>query len=100
MIDHETTERETARWRILRVLDASWPLPYDEQKILHALSGARVELSSSALRRELAFLAACELVELTDRKTPLWSACLTNNGVNVLQYAVECPPGIARPAKW
>ena len=96
----ERARRETARWRILRILDAGRPARVSEQVILMALNDAEVELTPAALRRELDYLRDRGLVVLHDERTETWRASLTREGVDVVEYTVECEPGIARPPKW
>jgi hypothetical protein len=40
------------------------------------------------------------VVVLTNRNGPVWSAELTHHGVDIVEYTVDCFPGIARPPKW
>jgi len=49
------------------------------------------------VRRELAYLRDLGLVEIFDQETDLWAAKLTATGVDVVEYTIAAPPGIARP---
>lgn len=99
-IDLEKAQREQTRWRILKVLDAGRPLPVSEIVILQVLQDAALPITPSALRRELDYLADRRLVELSGLGSPVWSADLTRYGVDVVEYTIDCLPGIARPTKW
>ena len=99
-IDLQKAQREQARWRILRILDAGRPLPVSETTILLALNDAKLNLTAQSLRRELDYLDDRKLVRLQDQNTPFWSAELTHYGVDVVEYTVDVLPGIARPPKW
>jgi len=99
-VDLEKAQREETRWRILRVLDAGRPTKVSETVIYRALSDASLTIGPNALRRELDYLRDKELVELTGEDTSVWAAALTGDGVDVVEYAIQCPAGIARPKKW
>lgn len=99
-IDLEKAQREQTRWRILKVLDAGRPLPVSEVVILQVLQDAALPITPSALRRELDYLEDRKLVILSGRDSPVWSGELTHYGVDVVEYTIECLPGIARPVKW
>lgn len=100
MIDIEKSRRETLRWRILSVLNAGRPSKVDESLMLATISDTKLQTTQLELRRELDYLEARELVEISDRNSPLWSAELTRFGIDVVEYTVDCEPGIARPEKY
>jgi hypothetical protein len=96
----EKAKRETVRWHILRVLDSGRPGAVSEMLITECLKAASLGVTMTELRRELDYLADRQLVTLHRDDTPVWSAKLTALGVNVVEYTVECKPGIARPPRW
>ena len=63
-LDLEQRQREEARWRILRVVDAGRPIAVSEQIVWRVLTDIKILLSLNQLRRELAYLRDLELVEL------------------------------------
>lgn len=99
-IDLEKAQREQTRWRILKVLDAGRPLAVSEMVILQVMQDASLPLTPSGLRRELDYLEDRKLVVLSGRNGPVWSAELSHYGVDVVEYTIDCLPGIARPVKW
>ena len=99
-IDIEKAQREQLRWRILKVLDAGRPMPVSEMVILQVMQDSALPVTPSGLRRELDYLEDRRLVVLTGRNGPVWSGELTHYGVDLVEYSVECFPGIARPQKW
>lgn len=99
-IDLETAMREEARWRILRCLDAGRPLPVSETIIYRVLGDINLQITPHGVRRELDYLEERELIRVSDKETPTWSAELTRTGIDVVEYTVPCDPGIARPKKW
>lgn len=100
MIDLERASRETARWLILVTLDKARPLGAAESLIASVLAAVPHPITTHELRRELDYLADRGLVEIKGRTTPQWHAALTRVGVDVVEYTVDCDPGIARPAKY
>ena len=99
-IDLEQKQREEARWRILRVLDAGRPITVCEDIVLRVLNDVRLPLSVSSLRRELDYLRNLNLVEIEGEDGATWYCKLTAQGVDVVEYTSEAPRGIARPRKY
>lgn len=98
-MDLKKHQRELARWRILRILDAGRPLPVSESTIRLALNDARLALTPLEIRRELDYLDDRALLRILDRDELEWAAELTHYGVDVVEYTIPCHPGIARPPK-
>src|SRR3569623_1079832 len=99
-IDFEKAQREEARWRMLRALDAGRPRPVSETIVLRTLQDIELPLTPAALRRELDYLAHRDLIVVHGKDGPTWTAELTRFGVDVVEYTIDCDPGIARPKKW
>jgi DNA-binding transcriptional ArsR family regulator len=99
-IDLEQKNREEARWRMLRVIDAGRPIAVSEQIIWRVLTDIKLVLSLNAVRRELAYLRDLGLVELEGEGAETWFAKLTANGVDVVEYNFPSPAGVARPRKY
>jgi hypothetical protein len=99
-IDLEQKQREEARWRIVRVLDAGRPIAVSENIIWRVLSDVRLTLSMTGVRRELDYLQTLGLVEIEGRESDAWFARLTARGVDLAEYTLDAPPGIARPRKY
>jgi RIO-like serine/threonine protein kinase len=95
----EQKQRETARWRILRVLDAGRPMPVSEAIVWRVVTESETQLSPNAVRRELSYLRDLALLEIEHEDTETWSAKLTARGVDVVEYTIAAPAGIARPRK-
>lgn len=98
-IDLRKSLIEVARWYALVALDAGRPNYVNEDMLLSALNGASMHVTHHELRRELEYLSDRKMVELQGQESDLWEAKLTSLGVDVVEYTVECRPGIARPAK-
>lgn len=99
-IDLEKAQREQVRWRILKVLDAGRPAAVSEVVVLQVMQDSSLPVTPHGLRRELDYLEDRKLVTISGRDTPVWSAELTHYGVDIVEYTVDCFPGIARPKKW
>src|SRR5271163_1654703 len=54
-IDLEQKNREEARWRMLRVVDAGRPIAVSEQIIWRVLADIKLSLSLNTVRRELSY---------------------------------------------
>lgn len=93
----EKAQHEVGRWRILKILDSGRPGRLSEDLIRVALNDAEIQFTAQELRRELDYLALRKMVELHGQKTPHWSARLTRLGIEIVEYMVDCEPGIARP---
>jgi len=97
--DLDKARRETNRWLILQCLECARPLGAGEALLLTALADT-VKITQLELRRELDYLQERELVEIHGRNSPQWTAKLTRAGIDVVEYTVDCEPGIARPQKY
>lgn len=93
----EQKQREEARWRILRVLDAGRPVPVSESIIWRVVSETNIQMSLNAIRRELTYLHDLGLLEIEGQDSEHWFAKLTAAGVDVVEYTVAAPAGVARP---
>jgi DNA-binding transcriptional ArsR family regulator len=99
-IDLEQRNREEARWRMLRVVDAGRPIAVSEQIIWRVLADIKLALSLNTVRRELAYLRDLGLIELEGEGDETWFAKLTASGVDVVEYNFPSPAGVARPRKY
>jgi hypothetical protein len=99
-IDLEQKNREEARWRMLRVVDAGRPIAVSEQIIWRVLADIKLSLSLITVRRELAYLRDLGLLELEGENGETWFAKLTASGVDVVEYNFPSPAGVARPRKY
>ena len=99
-IDLEQKNREEARWRMLRVVDAGRPIAVSEQIIWRVLADIKLSLSLNTVRRELAYLRDLGLLELEGETGETWFAKLTAAGVDVVEYNLPSPAGVARPRKY
>lgn len=99
-MDMEKNRREAIRWYVLIAVNSGRPEPVAETLILSAIQSVPIQCTALELRRELDYLADRDLVDLKRHEGAPWTAALTRNGVDVVEYTVECDPGIARPKKY
>lgn len=99
-VDIERAQREEARWRILKTLDAGRPRPVPETLILRCIQDIKLPMTPYGMRRELDYLEERELIRIGDKEESVWTAELTRTGIDVVEYTVKCDAGIARPPKW
>lgn len=99
-VDLENARRFEMRWLILRTLHAAQPSGLSEVMIRNVIEPVILDVTCNDIRRELDYLAERELVTLTYRESPVWRAKINNHGIDIVEYTVDCRPGIARPKKW
>lgn len=98
-MDLERNRREIIRWNLLRALDYARPSGTVETVLLSTMQGLYPDATQLEVRRELGYLESRRLIEVTDRHTGTWHAELCRLGVDIVEYTVDCEPGIARPPK-
>jgi hypothetical protein len=99
-MDLEQKQREDARWRILRILDAGRPIGVNEDLITRVLNEVELPITIQGVRRELTYLRDLGLIKIEGEESMTWSAKLTAGGVDLVEYTAIAPPGIARPKKY
>ncbi|MBS0457453.1 MAG: hypothetical protein JSS44_09020 [Proteobacteria bacterium] len=98
-IDLQKRRREHIRWLVLRALDNARPIGFPENPLLEIVRAFYEDASRHELRRELDYLEDRGLIAIAERHTGHWRAELQRHGVDIVEYAIECEPGIARPPK-
>lgn len=99
-IDLEKARREELRWMILRALYAAQPIGTTEIIVMKAMEPVVPDVTLIEIRRELDYLAERDLVKVVNADTPVWFAKINRRGIDIVEYTVECHPGIARPRRW
>ncbi|MBK5145951.1 hypothetical protein I2494_19980 [Budviciaceae bacterium BWR-B9] len=100
MMDYQRHRREAMRWNILQMLYKSRPYTTNEQFVLNVIGTIYPDVTALELRQELDYLSDRKMLELTRQPSGTWFADLTRLGVDLVEYTVECGPGIARPVKY
>lgn len=99
-IDLEKARREELRWMILLTLYAAQPVGASETIIRNAIDPCIPDLTITELRRELDYLDGRDLIAISERHRAIWMAKINRYGIDVVEYTVDCDPGIARPKEW
>ncbi|KHA57140.1 hypothetical protein NM74_07945 [Aeromonas hydrophila] len=100
MIDATKARRESMRWYIMLTLNTSRPVDPTEVLVLSTVQGVIPDATAAELRREMDYLADRSIVTLDKLPHGMWVAGLTSLGVDIVEYTVDCRPGIARPVKY
>ncbi len=100
MSDPAKIRREAGRWHLLLALDHARPLGAYDSLLLATLRDEYPDATANELRRKLEYLEGRELVEIKRCPDGRWLSKLTRHGIDVVEYTVDCDPGIARPAKY
>ncbi len=100
MVDITRVRREYLRWSLLVALNKTRPYTASETLLLEVSRAIYPDTTQLELRRELDYLADRKMVELERRPSGDWFADLSRLGVDIVEYTVECSPGIARPEKY
>jgi hypothetical protein len=100
MKELEQSERETSRWVILMALYHGGGYPVAEALLLSVLDAVPLRADPTTVRAQLKYLKSAELADITQHPDGRISAAITSMGVDVYEYNVQCPAGIARPKKY
>lgn len=99
-IDMEKTRRESMRWYLLITLNAAAPVGCYEELLQSTVQAIFPDVTALEVRRHLDYLADRELVHLDKQPHGRWHADLTRYGTDIVEYTIDCEPGIARPVKY
>lgn len=89
--------REAIRWHLLAAINVSRPQGMYTPALLPIIQSVYQDSTEHELRRELDYLEERELVKIHRDPLDRWMVELTRWGVDVVEYTVECDPGVARP---
>lgn len=99
-VDHDKIRREDIRWQILLTLNNASPIGAFEELIATVIRATYPDATGLEVRRHLDYLSDRELVTLKKQPDGRWFGDLTREGTDVVEYTVDCDPGIARPIKY
>lgn len=100
ILDTEKARRDTLRWLVLHCLYATQEVGANELMVRQTIEALYTDVTESEVRRALDYLADRGLIDFLDRAGPVWRARINHHGIDVVEYTVECHPGIARPKRW
>lgn len=99
-IDHAKIRREQLRWLILLALNNARPQGCYEQLVLATAQAVYPDATALEVRRELDYLDDRRLVRVRKEPGGKWWAELIRYGIDMVEYTIDCAPGIARPEKY
>jgi hypothetical protein len=89
-------DREALRWRALNATYNGKPLGVTDALILRIVRDLGTNLSIDGIRETLDYLEGKGLL-LVRRRAVEWDARITDEGVDVVEGNLDCPPGIDKP---
>nr|WP_184302716.1 hypothetical protein [Roseateles oligotrophus] len=94
----QRARRETLRWVLLMTMNTARPSEATLAMLRGVAAAVYADATDNEIRRELDYLQGRELVSL--RTDPLGQvrAKLERYGIDIVEYTIDCEPGIARPA--
>lgn len=93
----ERSRRETLRWMILRTLHISQPNGMFLEALQPVLQASYPDVTLSEIKKAIYYLAERHLIEYKEQPDGRWFAKILRFGIDIVEYAVDCEPGIARP---
>jgi hypothetical protein len=101
MTDAAKYRREFMRWIILLTLNNSRPLGNADNNILSVVCTEFADCTRLELQRELDYLRDRGLATLDiPHDGGAWRCDLTRDGIDMVEYTIDCAPGIACPQKY
>ncbi|OQS35584.1 hypothetical protein B0T40_12645 [Chromobacterium haemolyticum] len=99
-LDQAKLRRELLRWYLLLALYNARPEEVCEDVVLMTMQSIYPDVTALEARKELDYLADRVLVSLRKEPSGRWWGDLTRSGVDIVEYTIDCEPGIARPNKY
>lgn len=93
----QRARRETVRWLLLLTLNIARPAEAHAGMLRSVVAAVYSDITDLEIRRELDYLQFRELCALRSDPLGQLHAKLTRGGVDVVEYTVDCEPGINRP---
>ena len=89
--------REQIRWFLLVAANISRPAGIYTEAMLPIVQATYTDATHQEIKRELDYLEERELVKIKRDSMERWYVELARYGIDIVEYTVECEPGIARP---
>jgi hypothetical protein len=100
MPDLDRAKREELRWLILLTLYQAQEIGLSENIILNSVQPCMPDVTQTEIRRGMDYLVERDLITIEDRRRQVWFAKINRVGIDIVEYTIDCHPGIARPRKW
>lgn len=89
-------EVQALRRCILCTLHATEKIGANEKTLLIVLQRSGFIVMPHELRKHLEYLDNLKAIEIIDRDRATWAAKLLPYGIDIVEFAVKAPPGIAK----
>ncbi len=93
----DKARREALRWHLMTIANVSRPQGINVAAMLPIIHTVYPDATERELRLQLDYLEERELIKISRDPLDNWTVELTRWGVDVVEYTVDCDPGIARP---
>lgn len=100
MIDPAKARREGMRWNLLKALHMAAPYTSAESFLLDIMRGIYPDVTQDEQRKQLVYLADRKLIDLVKEPSGAWFADIGRYGTDIVEYTLDCDPGIARPPRY
>lgn len=87
------------RWSLLRTIHVGGHIGATETMCREVAAAEFLAVTRDDVRDQLDYLERRKLVTLSRHEIDPWRAQLTRYGTDLVEYQVECDPGIRRPAR-
>lgn len=99
-IDTDKIRREQLRWIMLLALGHARPDGCYEEVLVTTARDIYEDATAMEIRIALGYLEDRGLVLVRRMPAGRWWPKLTRYGIDIIEYTIDCEPGIARPAKY
>jgi hypothetical protein len=89
--------REAMRWHLLVIANVSRPSGVNTAAMLPVIQAVYPDATEREVRAELDYLEERGLVKIAKDPLDNWWVELRRYGIDLVEYTVECDPGISRP---
>lgn len=90
--------REAIRWHLLTVVDLARPYGMYTEALLPIIRSVYPDATHQEIRRELDYLEERECVHIKKDGMERWCVELARIGIEIVDYTIDCQPGISRPS--
>lgn len=87
------------RWSILRTIHVGGYLGATEVMMREVVNVEYLGVTRDFIRTQLDYLAKRKLIALERSELHPWRATLSRYGHDVVEYQVDCEPGVSRPPR-
>lgn len=89
--------RRQMRWFLLVAINVSRPVAPSTGSLVPIIQFTYPDATHAEIRKELDYLEARMLVTISRDPLDQWYVDLTREGIDMVEYTIDCEPGIARP---